>query len=93
MARCIAKDYLMWGASGPLLEEWQRLTQKLGYPLAREAEFGPKTLLVTELVQSRLGLKRDGIVSPMVMEKAKSLLGTLEKCGTMVQSGENGPPS
>jgi hypothetical protein len=73
---------LRLGSSGTDVADWQRALCRLGYPVAVDGDFGPRTLAATERFQSAAGVKPDGIVGPATLAAAAAakppVLGTRE---------------
>ena len=59
------------GSKGQDVIELQTKLQKLGYPIAIDGDFGPKTENVVKLFQRNKGLGVDGIAGPKTLSKLK----------------------
>jgi peptidoglycan hydrolase-like protein with peptidoglycan-binding domain len=68
---------LRLGSSGADVADWQRALCRLGYPVAVDGDFGPKTKDASERFQRARGLKVDGVVGAITRGEAASVLAAL----------------
>jgi uncharacterized membrane protein len=61
---------LRYGSRGAAVSEWQRVANRLGANLAVDGVFGPRTLKATKAIQSKLGVRADGVVGPITRAAA-----------------------
>jgi hypothetical protein len=68
---------LRLGSSGTDVADWQRTLTRLGYHVAADGDFGPKTKDASERFQRTRGLTVDGLVGAITRGEAASVLAAL----------------
>lgn len=65
---------LACGARGKAVEDLQQMLSAIGYPLARDGVYGPRTRLAVRRFQARSGLPIDGVAGPRTLARLHASL-------------------